>query len=71
MESLGIQGDILNWVKSFLRGRTKCVKIDGAYSTWKNVLSGIPQGSVIGPILFAIFINDVPNSEIMLLQTIF
>ena len=57
-----MKGDVLNWIKSFIRGITQCVKVDGAHSSWKKVISGISQGSVIGPILFVIFINDMPDA---------
>ena len=61
IESLGFTGDILEWIKSFLKNRKQCVKVAGKLSQWNEVLSGVPQGSVIGPILFIIFINDMPK----------
>ena len=61
LESLGIKGDVLFWIKSFLSGRSQCGNVDGIRSGWKDVVSGIPQGSVIGPILFVIFTNDMPE----------
>ena len=61
MESIGINGDLLNLIQSFLNGRTQCVSVDGVMSEWKRVTCGIPQCSVPGHILFVIFINDMPD----------
>ena len=62
LERFGITGSLLSWLSNFLQGRSQRVVIEGCQSDWAPVTSGVPQGSILAPLLFILYVNDIPES---------
>jgi hypothetical protein len=59
LKSFGIKGNLIGWFSSYLSNRKQKVVVPGATSRWNFIRAGVPQGSILDPILFLIFVNDI------------
>ena len=70
MQSYGVEGNLLRLLKNYLAGRQQRIVLNGQTSSWLNVTAGVPKSSVLEPLLFLVYINDLPD-EITLSCKIF
>ena len=63
LKSMGISGDLFNLLESYLSGRLQKVVLNVQTSSWRPVLAGVPQGFILGLLLFLVYISDSPNEQ--------
>ena len=71
MHAYGIRGNILRWFRSFLTTQSQFVSYDGIQSTTQSITCGVPQGSILGPLLFIIYVNDICNVSELLFTVLY
>ena len=63
LKDMGVGGNLLKWIKEFISERTLKVRVENSLSTSRNITSGVPQGSVLGPLLFLVYIEDLGKEQ--------